>query len=387
MRKFSADLIYTLEGDAIPRGIIITDDNGKILNVTEEKAAFDPNIERYKGVIVPGFINAHCHLELSHLHQKIKEKTGLISFIKDVIFTRNSSENEIIEAMKKQDQAMWNAGIVAVGDISNQTLSADIKLKSKIRYHTFIEMLGFDANKANEILSDAIIKKEAFQTPVSITVHAPYSVSKELVKQLKDYCKGIDNRITIHSQECDEEDELYKTRSGPFLQFYKDLNVNTETFTSQSKSSLQAFLPLMPKKQNILLVHNTYTCLKDVYFAKRFEQNIYWCFCPNANLYIEDRLPTYEFFKHSEFPITIGTDSLASNHTLSVLEEMKVLQDKIPNLPLNELLKWACINGAKFLGFDADLGSISVGKKPGLNLLTDLADGLISGDTKVKKLI
>lgn len=387
MRRFSADLIYTLEGNAIPRGIVITDDEGKILNVTEEKVAFDPNIERYKGVIVPGFINAHCHLELSHLHRKIKEKTGLIGFIKEVIYTRNSPEKEIIEAMQQQDEAMWEAGIVAVGDISNQTISADIKSKSKIRYHTFVEMLGFDARNAKQILAEGIIKKNAFKTAASLTVHAPYSISKELVKQLKKYSKNIDNKITIHNQECDEEDELYKTRSGPFLQFYKDLNINTETFTSQSKSSLQAILPFMPKKQNILLVHNTYTCLKDVYFTKRFEKNIYWCFCPNANLYIENKLPNYEFFKHSEFPITIGTDSLASNHTLSILNEMKVLQKNIPDLSLNELLKWACINGAKFLGFDADLGSIAVGKKPGLNLLTDLDNGLIGNDTQVKKLI
>lgn len=387
MRRFSADLIYTLEGDAIPRGIVITDDNGKILAITEEKVAFDPSIERYKGVIVPGFINAHCHLELSHLKGKIKEKTGLIPFIKEVIFTRNASDKEIIAAMQLQDEAMWEAGIVAVGDISNQTISAEIKSKSKIRYHTFIEMLGFDAKKASDIIKEATIKKNVFQTPASITVHAPYSVSKELVHQLKIYSKNIDNKISWHSQECEEEDELYKTRSGPFLQFYKDLNINADTFTSQSKSSLQAFLPFMPKNQNILLVHNTYTCYKDVFFTKRFEKNIFWCFCPNANLYIEDRLPSFEFFKHSEFPITIGTDSLASNHTLSVLDEMKVLQNNIPNLPLNQLLKWACINGAKYLGFDADLGSIAVGKKPGLNLLTDLENGLIGENTKVKKLI
>ncbi len=387
MRRFSADLIYTLEGDAIPRGIVITDDYGKILNVTEEKVAFDPNIERHKGVIVPGFINAHCHLELSHLQGKIKEKTGLINFIKEVITTRNATENEVAEAMLQQDKAMWDAGIVAVGDISNQTISAEIKAKSKIRYHTFIEMLGFDANKAKEILDEAIIKKNIFETPASITVHAPYSISKELVHLLKDYSKEIDNRISLHSQECDEEDELYKTRSGPFLQFYKDLNINTETFTSQSKSSLQALLPFMPKNQNILLVHNTYTCLKDVYFTKRFEKNIFWCFCPNANLYIENKLPNFDFFKHSEFPVTIGTDSLASNHSLSILDEMKVLQKNIPDLPLSQLLKWTCINGAKFLGFDKDLGSISVGKQPGLNLLTNLENGLIGESTNVKKLI
>lgn len=143
----------------------------------------------------------------------------------------------------------------------------------------------------------------------------------------------------------------------------------------------------MPKKQNILLVHNTYTCYKDVFFTQRQQKNIYWCFCPNANLYIEDKLPTFEFFKHSEFPFTIGTDSLASNHTLSILDEMKVLQQNIPNLPLNELLKWGCINGAKYLDFDNDLGSIAVGKTPGLNLLTGLKNGLIGEHTKIKKLI
>ena len=387
MRKFSADLIYTLEGEAIPRGIVITDDDGKILNVTEEKTAFDPMIERFKGVIVPGFINAHCHLELSHLKGKIKEKTGLINFVKEVILNRSANEIEIIDAMQQQDQAMWEAGIVAVADISNQTISAGIKAKSKIRYHTFIEMLGFYANKAPEIIKKAVVTKQAFTTPTSITVHAPYSVSMQLVKELKLYSKGIDNKISWHNQECVEEDELYKTRTGPFLQFYEDLKINTATFASKSKSSLQALLPFMPKQQKIMLVHNTYTCFKDVFFTQRFEKAIYWCFCPNANLYIEDRLPNFEFFKHSEFPFTIGTDSLASNHSLSILEEMKVLQQNIPGLTLMELLEWACINGARFLGFDADLGSIAINKKPGINLLTDLDNGLIGKNTKVTKLI
>ncbi|MFC5283117.1 amidohydrolase family protein [Pedobacter alpinus] len=387
MRKFSADLIYTLEGDPIPNGIIVTDDNGKILAISQEKASFDPNIERFKGVIVPGFINAHCHLELSHLKGKIDKHTGLINFIKAVIFQRATPEDKIIAAMQAADEAMWNDGIVAVGDISNLSISAYIKEKSKIRYHTFIEMLGFEANKASEIIEKAKLTQKCFNTPSSLTVHAPYSVSKELVKQLAAYSKGIYNPITIHNQECFEEDDLYKRREGAFLQFYKDLNINTETFTIQAKSSLQAMLSVMPKKQNILFVHNTYTCLKDVFFTKRFEQLVYWCFCPNANLYIENKLPEFDFFKYTEHPITIGTDSLASNDSLSILDEMKVLQKHIPYLSLNDLLKWACINGAKYLGFDDDLGSMAIGKTPGLNLLINLDNGKIGEETQVKKLI
>ncbi len=387
MRRFSADLIYTLEGEPIPNGIVVTDDDGKILAITEEKASFDPNIERFRGVIVPGFINAHCHLELSHLKGKIEKHTGLINFIKAVIFQRTTPDDEIIEAMQTADKAMWKEGIVAVGDISNLSISADIKLNSKIRYHTFIEMLGLDANKASEIIEKAKLTKENFKTPSSLTVHAPYSISKELVKQLANYSENIYNPITIHNQECLEEDDLYKHRKGPFLTFYEELNINAETFTIQAKSTLQAMLFLMPKKQNLLFVHNTYTCLKDVFFTKRFEHPIFWCFCPNANLYIENKLPSFDFFKFTEYPITIGTDSLASNDSLSILDEMKVLQKNIPHLSLQDLLKWACINGAKYLGFNDDLGSIAIGKSPGLNLLSNLQNGKIGESTEIRKLI
>ncbi len=387
MRRFSADVIYTLEGEPIRNGLVVTDDYGKILSISDEKALFDRSIERHRGIIVPGFINTHCHLELSHLKGKINKKTGLINFVKEVIGKRAAPEEEIIEAMKIADESMWNNGIVAVGDIANQGISADIKSQSKIRYHTFVEMLGLDATKAKQIIEAADVLKKSFHTPASLTVHAPYSVSKELVKQLKTYSKYQDNIVSIHNQECAAEEPLYKTRSGPFLQFYKDLNICTDTFVSQSRGPLQALLPFMPKNQHVLLVHNTYVSLKDVFFTKRFEKQVFWCFCPNANLYIEDRLPTFPFFKYTEFPITIGTDSLASNDYLSILEEMKVIQKNIPDLSLNNLLKWACINGAKFLGYERDLGSLAVGKTPGLNLLTDLDNGQIGEDTKIKKLI
>lgn len=387
MKRFSADVIYTLEGQPIPNGIIITDDNGKILAVADEKTFHDPHIKRYKGVITPGFINTHCHLELSHLKGKIPEKTGLINFIKKVITQRGASDDEIIDAMKQADEEMWNGGIVAVGDISNNSLSANIKSQSKIKYHTFIEMLGLDAHQSSEILERAKLTKQQFNTPSSLTVHAPYSVSKELVKKLNHYTEDIFNPVTIHNQECAEEDELFKHRTGPFLQFYKDLNINAETFTKQAKSTLQSMLFLMPKKQNLLFVHNTYTTLKDVYYTKRFEHPIFWCFCPKANLYIENKLPNFEFFKYTEYPITIGTDSLASNNSLSILDEMKVIQENSPDLTLNQLFTWACLNGANYLGLGNNLGSIKIGKTPGLNLITNLDNGKIGENTSVQKLI
>nr|MBC7611796.1 amidohydrolase family protein [Pseudopedobacter sp.] len=387
MRRFSADYIYTLDGAAIENGIVVTDDNGKILAVTDEKALLDPNIERFEGIIVPGFVNTHCHLELSHLHKKITKGKGLIPFVKEVISKRGEKEEVVIEAMKKADEEMLNNGIVAVGDISNKTISAEIKNSSKIKYHTFLEMLAFDSSKSSEAIENAVNLKQAFKTPTSITPHAPYSLSKELLKDLAKYCKRGDNKISIHNQENDEENNLYRYKEGPFMDFFKDLKIDTDRFKAQSKNSIQTMIPFLPDNQNILLVHNTYTSLKDIYFTKRFNRKLHWCFCPNSNLYIENRFPTFEFFKYTNYPITLGTDSLASNQKLCILTEMKLIQKNFEDVSFEELLKWATINGAKFLGFQNELGSIVNGKTPGLNLITNIKYGRLTEKSAVRKLI
>lgn len=387
MRRFSADYVYTADGPPIVNGIVVTDDSGKILAITDDKALLDSNIERHKGVIVPGFINAHCHLELSHLQNKMEKGTGLLSFAKQVIHERVAADDQVIKAMESADEAMFKNGIVAVGDISNQSISADTKLKSKIKYHTFVEMLSFDPLKATEVLDQAILTQKKFETPSSLTPHAPYSLSKELLKQLNRYCENKYNTISIHNQECEEENFYYRYKDGALKQFFEDLNIDTSNFKAQSKNSLQTIIPFFPAQQKILLVHNTYSSLKDVYFLKRFNLNINWCFCPNANLFIENKLPTFEFFKHTDHPITIGTDSLASNNSLCILSEMKVIQKNYGAISFNELLKWATINGAKFLDLDYELGSISAGKTPGLNLITEMQNGKLSEKSSVTKLI
>ena len=387
MRRFSADYIYTLDGAAIENGIVVTDDNGKILAVTDEKALLDPNIERFEGIIVPGFVNTHCHLELSHLHKKIAKGKGLIPFVKEVISKRGEKEEVVIEAMLKADEEMLNNGIVAVGDISNQAISAGIKENSKIRYHTFLEMLAFDSSKSAEAIENAINLKQAFRTPTSITPHAPYSLSKELLKNLAKYCKRSENKISIHNQENDEENNLYRYKEGPYMDFFKELKIDTDRFKAQSKNSIQTMIPFLPDNQNILLVHNTYTSLKDIYFTKRFNRKLHWCFCPSSNLYIENRFPTFEFFKYTDYPITLGTDSLASNQKLCILSEMKLIQKNFEDVSFEELLKWATINGAQFLGFQNELGSIVNGKTPGLNLITNMKYGRLTDKSVVRKLI
>lgn len=387
MRKFSADYIFTLEGEPIKNGLVTTDSKGKIVSVTHSFNAEEPGIEFHKGIITPGFINTHCHLELSHLKGKIAQGNGLVSFIKEVLTLRDKDEKKVIEAMEMADKAMWEKGIVAVGDISNLSISASVKAKSNIQYHTFVEMVALDPEKANEAFDKALKIKESFEGSVSITPHAPYTLSKTLLKKLYNYCKHHDNIISIHNQENEEENKLYRYKTGEFVKMYEDMGINIDYFTPLSKNPMQALLPLMPEMQNILLVHNTFTSLKDVYLVKRFTKNIFWCFCPGANLYIENTLPNFSFFKHSEALITIGTDSLASNTGLDILEEMKIIHQNDRNISLDNLIQWATINGAKYLGLEGNLGSIKEGKTPGLNLISDLKNDQLTEKSTVTKLI
>jgi len=106
---------------------------------------------------------------------------------------------------------------------------------------------------------------------------------------------------------------------------------------------------------------------EDIETLTRTFDEAWFCLCPNSNRYIENRLPDIEILQQQTQNITIGTDSLASNDTLSILEELKTIATRIPEIPTHTLLKWGTQNGARFMGIEANFGTLEVGKRPGLN--------------------
>lgn len=390
IRHVSADFIIPVNGEPLKNGVVSIDDRGEIINLYDNEGAriITEPVERLEGIIVPGLINSHCHLELSHIVGKVAPGQGLISFLGSVIGQRSADEQEIHDAMTKADTAMWDNGIVAIGDISNNLLSKNIKEASPIHYHTFVEFLGFNPGNAESIYKKAVeLLRDFSPLPASLAPHAAYSVSKKLLKLFQKNIEGRSELTSIHNQESEDENELYRYKTGKFLDFYQKLNLNIDFFRPQARNSIQSIIPLFSSKQRILLVHNTCTSLKDVYFANRFNRDIHWCFCPKANIYIEGKLPKIEMFQFHDFNITIGTDSLASNDKLCILSELKVIKEHFPSLPLTETIRWATINGARFLGIDHKYGSIEKGKKPGLNLITNTEGLELTAASGVKKIV
>jgi len=389
MKSFRADYVFPVCADPIKNGIVTVDDAGKIISVTDQNT-YQPDVpvEHLSGVLCPGFVNTHCHLELSHLRGKLGRRTGLVDFIKNIQKQRAGDDQLVLDAAYAADNELYENGIVAVGDISNTAISIPVKDASKLYYHNFVETFSFQPAQAETAFRKALDLLAQFKPrPGSITPHAPYSVSKELFKLIKNYCADHENLISMHNQECEDENKFYRYKQGGFVELYTAFGLDIRHFKPLARNSLQSVIPLLSNKQRILLVHNTCTNLKDIYFLKRFDQEVYWCFCPNANLYIEDKLPKVELFVGQGFEITLGTDSLASNDKLCILSEMRTLQQNFPALSTPRLLEWATINGAKFLGIDDEKGSIEVGKTPGLNLLTGLDGFKITPETKVKRLI
>lgn len=390
MRYLSANTIYPINSEPINNGIISITNSGEILDIFLNDGHIPSSqIEYFQGVLCPGFINTHCHLELSHLKNEIKEHTQIDGFVKELQTKRGASEKTILEAIKKADQEMMKNGIVAVGDISNGNSTFKTKEKSAIYYHTFLEVFGFNPAQALDVYNRAKgLESELKQLNLkcSIVPHSPYSVSDELFTLIRE-THDSKNPMCIHNQENKDENIFYQSGEGRLAQMLKGFGLSLDHWKTNHSSSLQGYVKKLPSNSKTLFVHNTFTSLEDLDFTLNSIPNPYWCFCPNANQYIENTLPNIPLFAEKETKCTIGTDSLASNYSLSILDELKAISAAFPKIKLNTLLKWATLNGAEFLGLDSQLGSFEKGKTPGINWLKEVENGLIGSETTIVKVI
>jgi len=394
MRRLSANYIYRVNESPLKNGIVEVDDSGKILSITDTngKLAESRNLEFYNGVIVPGFVNTHCHLELSELKGAVPEKLGLPEFLARIFEYKNKNKvNSPLKSIDLYDQLMRSKGIVAVGDICNTTSTIATKQKSKIKYYNFVEAIGIDKNAAgifafNEELHNNFTEKSL---NASIVPHAPYSVSKELFDLIKDHADKNNSVISIHNQETESENNMFTEKKGKLIEKLSSLGVKFDDWKASGLNSTQTIVNFLPKQNNILFVHNTYSKEEDLNIVNREIKNAFWCLCPLSNQYIENRLPDIDLFLKYSDKVTLGTDSLASNKSLSILEEMKILASKNMNVTFDQLISWATFNGAKALKMDESIGSITVGKTPGLNLISnfDFSKMTITNNSEIKVLI
>ncbi|MFZ1259536.1 MAG: amidohydrolase family protein [Chitinophagaceae bacterium] len=377
--KFKADKLFDGHRFLEQNKVLITDEEGRVEALVLAEEAGD-DVQQLEGILTPGLINCHCHLELSHLKNVIPPQTGLVEFLCSVVTKRDFSPEIIQQEIVKAEKEMYDNGIVAVGDIGNTADTAEVKSKSKIRWQNFVEVLSFTDEKTEENFKhykivakklEAALRTSIIPHRTSLVPHAPYSISPKTFQLINEATKG--QVISIHNQEHPAEDELYKTGGGGYLRLFQIFGIDKSPFPVTGKSSIRSVLPYFNNGQTILLIHNTFMPEEDVIWANEYAAihglKLVYCVCINANLYIENKVPPIDLLMKHNCHIVLGTDSYSSNWQLSIAKEMEAVQKYFPHIPIETILQWATSSGATALGWEDDLGNFKNGKRSGVILI------------------
>jgi cytosine/adenosine deaminase-related metal-dependent hydrolase len=391
MKRFSAQFIITNSGSKLKRAVVSTDDYGTIISVDDTLIDLkeEHSVEYHNGIIIPGFVNCHCHLELSHMKGSIEPGGSLGGFLTQINNTRAAENNTIVASANTADNDMYKEGISLCGDICNTSNTFNIKKESPIKYINLIEVFGINPEKASGRMDEGIKVSEIaeeMKLPWSLVPHSTYSMSKTLLRLLRE--KSENNRVTsIHFMESACEKKFIEDHSGELMESYRKSGFIPPRL-EMVKDHIDAVLNEVTSSGNLMLVHNTFADSATIRAVQKRE-NLFWCLCPNSNIYIENTFPPVDLFINEGCEIVIGTDSLASNTKLSIISEMISLQKHYPSLSIEELVKWATINGARALGEEEHFGKIEVGKRPGLLLLqnVDLINMKLLPESFVTRLI
>lgn len=393
MARITAEYIYTLDRpEPIRNGFIEYDEkDGTILNV----GTCDESEKVEAGAIVPGFVNAHCHVELSHLYGKFRKGTGMAGFIDQINELRDWAGRETkITLVQKWMDKMWEDGVSAMADISNDDSSFGVKAAHPMYTRTFLEVFGSEPEMCDDVMKGVTeLDSQAAEAGIDAapTPHSCYTMSPQLLtaSATAGLAKGF---ISYHSQESQEEEDLLRTGTGAMYENRKRSGMSTPPVTGES--SLKYFLDRLsyaheaPYDEHVLLVHNVCLAQDDIDAACKSFNNVYWAICPLSNIFIHNALPPVPLMRENGLKITVGTDSLSSNDDLDMVKELYCIHNSFPEVPMNEILTWACANGAQFLKKDDVLGSLTPGKCPGIVMISDIdKDGCLTSDSRSRRII
>jgi len=361
-----ADYIIPISNPPIKNGAVHIKD-GRIIECDKffKISSADKKVVELNNVcLLPGFVNTHTHLELTNLKDKIPYKDSFIQWIRDIIEAKKYwNKKNYINSLNLSIKQLITSGTTTVADITSTGLSPQILLNSNLRCKIYKEITGFKF----DVISQIIARLKKFLSNLhptnlitfGIAPHAPYSVSPKLFIALYNLAKNYNLPMSIHIAEEREEIEFLMKGSGDVVHLLKELDVWEDKWKPPGLSSVRYLDSLGILNSNVIGVHLNYIDEEEIEILK--EKRVGVVHCPKS----------HKFFKREDFPIqrlidkgiivALGTDSLASNDSLNMLEEMKELKKRY-NLASELILKLATLNGAKILGLDAQIGSIQVGK-------------------------
>lgn len=360
-----AGLIYPVTSAPIKNGCVaVSEGEIEALGPTADfsETAFDRVIDLTDHILTPGFVNAHSHLQLSAARDRMKQNGSFTGWIRKVIeFTRSLSEDERNRGIETGVEEMMRSGITAVADIVTNAAVAERLLDSAIRSVIFVEAIGPLEYNADEIAKNIILQVEKLRLKgagVGISPHSAYTVSGKLFGLLNVFAGKEGLPVMMHIAETGEEDEFVRNGSGELHRLLLEMELLEKDYKGEAVSSV-GLLSKRGLPDGLLAVHLNLLDTGDMEILA--DKKIVPVFCPSSSRWFgrSSVMPIDEFLSAGVNP-AIGTDSLASNSSLSMLDELRCAAAFFPLVDRSRLMEMATVNGAK--GLSLNCGAIEKGK-------------------------
>jgi cytosine/adenosine deaminase-related metal-dependent hydrolase len=365
----TARWVFPIARPPMERGCVTVE--GERITAVEPHGWRKPDVDLGNAAILPGFVNAHTHLDLSGLRGRCPPSPDFTAWLRQVIAHRRSRSPEQLQDDIREGLAeCLRFGTTLVGDISGDGGSWDALAGAPLRAVVFREMLGLPAARASGAWEQLDVWLAAHRATGNcrpgVSPHAPYSVRRSLF--LAASTRGCP--VAVHLAESAAEQELLVLRRGPFVPFLKELDVWEPDGLAEDVGQV---LRLCNGLSPTLFVHCNYLPIDAA-----IPSNGRIVYCPRTHAAFAHPPHPFRDFLARGVGVALGTDSLASNPDLNLLEEARFLHRLYPDVPGAVVLRMATLAGAEALGWADETGSLAAGKSADLVVLplpdTDSAD-------------
>jgi cytosine/adenosine deaminase-related metal-dependent hydrolase len=376
MRAVHADVVVTGDAAPIRDGAVVVDGEGVVVDVGRAADVLPlhagASVERVRGVLVPGLVNAHTHLELSALRGQIRGGAGFVPWVEELLGTRAESQpEEDGPAIDRAVDELDAFGTAAVGEVTNSLAAVVPLARRNIAGCIFHEVFGIEREALEQRVADLpmTVQERVGAWPTTDLAYAPsphtlYTTHLDVVRRMAHNTESRGLRASVHMAEHAAERRFLEHGDGPVADWYKSwLKIRHEVIEWPGRASVPLADDLGILGPHFLCVHLTDARPEELELVVR--RGAFVVFCPRSNLHIETRLPPLLAARAVGLEAALGTDSLASNASLDVLAEARALADRFPTVPAVDLVRMATWEGARALG-RPDLGRVAIGSRPGL---------------------
>ncbi len=391
MIRYHASWVVPIAQPPIRNGWVAVE-QGRVIGVGHGLPTAAADRDLGSVAILPGLVNAHTHLELSHLHERVPQSTTFVDWIRAVVESRRSQSDsrstEIAAGIAVGIAQSIRCGTAVVGDISNSLASFGPLAKSALAGIVFYELIRFNAPDPEGVVAEACHRIDALghadRVRASLAAHAPYSVAPAVFGAIR---RAIDRRAlapcSVHLSESRDEVEFIRHGGGEWRRFLEDVGAWDPAWIAPGVTPVEFLAAAGFLDASVLAVHGVQMTAADLVRLAALGTTL--VACPRSNRHTGAGVSPVAEFYASGVRVAVGTDSLASTADLNVFAEIAEMRRLAPHVPAARLLDSATRQGARALGFGADYGTIEPGKVARLLAVSvppdvdDVEEWLVSG--------